>query len=87
MILFISNVAGELVRTFFLNHQSPGKYSIVWDGRDDAGRERSNGVYYYSFEIRQRGEQAEKVQGRYWLDNHHTICRYAMIVFNPRIGR
>ena len=46
--LFISNVAGELVRTFFLDHQSPGKYSIVWDGRDDAGRERSNGVYYYS---------------------------------------
>ena len=46
--LFISNVAGELVRTFFLDHQSPGKYSIVWDGRDDAGRERSNGVYHYS---------------------------------------
>ena len=46
--LFISNVAGELVRTFFLDHQSPGKYSIIWDGRDDAGRERSNGVYYYS---------------------------------------
>ena len=46
--LFISNVAGELVRTFFLDHQSPGKYSIVWDGRDDAGRERSNGVYFCS---------------------------------------
>ena len=46
--LFISNVAGELVRTFFLRNQSPGKYRIVWDGRDDAGRERSNGVYYYS---------------------------------------
>ena len=46
--LFISNVVGELVRTFFLDHQSPGKYSIVWDGRDDAGRERSNGVYFYS---------------------------------------
>ena len=46
--LFIWNVAGELVRTFFLVHQNPGKYSIVWDGRDDAGRERSNGVYFYS---------------------------------------
>ena len=46
--LFISNVAGELVRTFFLGHQSPGKHSIVWDGQDDAGRERSNGVYFYS---------------------------------------
>ena len=46
--LFISNVVGELVRTFFLDHQNPGKYRIVWDGRDDAGRERSNGVYHYS---------------------------------------
>ena len=46
--LFIWNVAGELVRTFFLDHQSPGKYSIVWDGRDDTGRERSNGVYFYA---------------------------------------
>ena len=46
--LFISNVVGDLVRTFFLDHQKPGKYSFVWDGRDDAGRERSNGVYHYS---------------------------------------
>ena len=46
--LFIFNVAGELVRTFFLGDQSPGKYSIIWDGRDDVGRERSNGVYFYS---------------------------------------
>ena len=49
--LFVSNVAGELVRTFFLGHQSPGKHSIVWDGRDDAGRERSNGVYSYRLKI------------------------------------
>jgi hypothetical protein len=46
--LFIYNVVGELVRTFYLGHQSPSKYSIVWDGRDDAGRERSNGVYFYT---------------------------------------
>ena len=49
--LFVGNVAGELVRTFFLGHQSPGKHSIVWDGRDDAGRERSNGVYSYRLKI------------------------------------
>ena len=56
--LFIWNVVGELVRTFSLHHQSPGKYSIVWDGRDDTGRERSNGVYSYALkrdrETRQR---------------------------------
>ena len=45
--LTIYDVAGWHVRTFALGHQSPGKYSIVWDGRDDAGRELSDGLYFY----------------------------------------
>ena len=45
--LAIYDVAGWHVRTLALGHQIPGKYSIVWDGRDDAGRELSNGMYFY----------------------------------------
>ena len=45
--LAIYDVAGQHVRTFALGHQSPGKHSIIWDGRDDAGRERSDGLYFY----------------------------------------
>ncbi len=45
--LDIYDVAGQHVRTFALGHQIPGRYSIVWDGRDDAGRELSNGLYFY----------------------------------------
>lgn len=45
--LDIYDVAGQHVRTFVLSHQSPGRHSIVWDGRDDAGRELSNGLYFY----------------------------------------
>ena len=45
--LAIYDVAGGHVRTFVLGHQNPGKYSILWDGRDDAGRELSSGVYFY----------------------------------------
>ena len=45
--LAIYNAAGQPVRTFVLDHRSPGKYHIVWDGRDDAGRELSNGMYFY----------------------------------------
>ena len=45
--LAIYDVAGWHVRTFVLDHQNPGKYSIAWDGRDDAGRELSSGVYFY----------------------------------------
>ena len=45
--LAIYDVAGQHVRTFALGYQNPGKYSIIWDGRDDAGRELSNGLYFY----------------------------------------
>ena len=45
--LAIYNVLGQHVRTVALGYQSPGKYRIVWDGRDDAGRELSSGVYFY----------------------------------------
>ena len=45
--LAIYNVAGQPVRTFVLGHRSPGKYHIVWDGRDDAGRELSKGMYFW----------------------------------------
>ena len=45
--LAIYDVAGWHVRTFVLDHQNPGRYSIIWDGRDDAGRELSDGLYFY----------------------------------------
>ena len=57
--LTIYDVAGQSVRTFALDHQSPGKYSIVWDGRDDAGRELSDGLYFYR--LKTEGTEAEFV--------------------------
>ena len=48
--LAIYNAAGQPVRTFVLGHRSPGKYHIVWDGRDDAGRELSKGMYFYKLQ-------------------------------------
>ena len=48
--LAIYNVAGQPVRTFVLGHRGPGKYHIVWDGRDDVGRELSKGMYFYKLQ-------------------------------------
>ena len=48
--LAIYNAAGQPVRTFVLGRRSPGKHHIVWDGRDDAGRELSNGMYFYTLQ-------------------------------------
>ena len=45
--LAIFDVDGQHVRTFVLGHQSPGKYHMAWDGRDDAGRKLSSGMYFY----------------------------------------
>ena len=45
--LAIYDAARQHVRTVVLGHQSPGRYSILWDGQDDAGRELSNGMYFW----------------------------------------
>ncbi len=43
--LRIYNSLGELVRTLINEQQSPGKYFVIWDGRDDHGNMMSSGIY------------------------------------------
>lgn len=43
--LLIYNSLGELVRTLVNEQQSPGKYSAIWDGKDDNGNLVSSGIY------------------------------------------
>lgn len=43
--LIIFNLLGERVRTFWLNNLSPGIHHVVWDGRDDHGRNVDSGIY------------------------------------------
>jgi len=45
--LEIYNIAGQVVRHLINEAQTPGYKQIRWDGRDDAGREVSTGVYLY----------------------------------------
>ena len=61
--LDIYDVAGQHVRTFALGHQSPGRYSILWDGRDDAGRELNDGMYFWRLQT--DAEEAEDKQTFY----------------------
>ncbi|MEW6687010.1 MAG: FlgD immunoglobulin-like domain containing protein, partial [Candidatus Edwardsbacteria bacterium] len=48
--LKIYNVAGQLVKTL-VNEQriadSGERSAVMWDGRDEAGKEVSSGVYFY----------------------------------------
>ena len=43
--LSVYALTGQLVRTLMDGERSAGSYSVVWDGRDDAGRDVASGVY------------------------------------------
>ncbi|UCB51654.1 MAG: DUF333 domain-containing protein [Candidatus Zixiibacteriota bacterium] len=43
----IYNILGRKVRTLFDGHQSAGHRRIVWDSKDDEGREVASGIYFY----------------------------------------
>jgi len=49
--LRIYDLTGGLVRTLVDECQSPGFYTVRWDGKDDLGRKLSSGVYLYKLSI------------------------------------
>lgn len=49
--LDIYNILGQLVTTLLEKRQGPGSYEIVWDGRDESGRQVSSGIYVYTLTI------------------------------------
>lgn len=50
--LRIYDVAGQLVRNLLSGgHKEVGWHTVAWDGRDNAGRPASSGVYYYRMDV------------------------------------
>ena len=45
--LTVYNSLGQVVRRLAEGHGEAGRYVVRWNGRDDAGRSVSSGVYYY----------------------------------------
>lgn len=45
--LEIYNVKGQKVRSLIDNMQDAGSKEIIWDGKDDEGRNVTSGVYFY----------------------------------------
>ena len=45
--LKIYNILGQLVRTLVDEEKAPGNYKIIWDGKDNAGKEVGSGIYFY----------------------------------------
>jgi hypothetical protein len=45
--LKIYNILGEEVRTLVDEKKKEGQYQVVWDGKDEKGKEVSSGIYIY----------------------------------------
>jgi len=47
VVLSIYDLRGRKVRSLVNEQQSAGTYTVVWQGRDDEGRQLGSGVYFY----------------------------------------
>jgi flagellar hook assembly protein FlgD len=43
----IYNMKGQKIKTYNLEHTSPGYYQVSWDSCDDKGRSVASGIYLY----------------------------------------
>ncbi|MFH1008054.1 MAG: FlgD immunoglobulin-like domain containing protein [Candidatus Latescibacterota bacterium] len=60
--LVIYSLLGQQMRTLVNGVLDRGKHSILWDGRDDSGREVSSGVYLYRLTVDgERGTETKKM--------------------------
>ncbi len=50
LLLTVHDVSGRKVATLAQRHHEAGEFVTTWDGRDDAGREVSSGVYFMRME-------------------------------------
>ncbi len=66
--LAVYNLLGQKVRTLVQARQPAGRYEVKWDGRDEAEREVSSGVYIYRLRVSTPSERAgDFVQSRKML--------------------
>lgn len=49
--LTIYNILGERVRTLLDENRLPGSYQVIWDGKDEKGKEVASGVYFYKLKV------------------------------------
>jgi hypothetical protein len=50
--LKVYNVKGQLVRTLVDEEKLPGNYNIIWDGKENSGKEVSSGIYFYQLKTK-----------------------------------
>ncbi len=51
VILNIYDILGRRVRTLVSEHLSSGYKSVLWDGKNDSGKDVASGIYFYQLRI------------------------------------
>ncbi len=59
--LNIYNIKGQLVKTLLDEEKSPGNYSIIWEGKDNYGREVASGIYFYKLKTSDYAETKKMI--------------------------
>ncbi len=59
--LEVFNILGQRVKTLVGAVQPAGRYSVVWDAKDEQGKEVSSGIYFYRLEAGEFSESKKMV--------------------------
>ncbi len=51
--LTVYNILGQKIRTLFEGEKQNGLVNVVWNGKDDRGRDLSSGIYFYQLKTGQ----------------------------------
>jgi len=58
--LSVFNIKGQKVKDLVTNNFEKGNYSVVWLGKDEAGKSVSSGVYFYKIKFDGKNESVKK---------------------------
>ena len=59
--LTVYGMTGQKVATMVSAHQQAGRYSVVWDAKDQPGRDVASAVYLYRLEVEELNVQTRRV--------------------------
>jgi flagellar hook assembly protein FlgD len=59
-LITIYNLLGQRVTTLIDEFRPAGEHSVIWDGKDEQGKEISSGIYFYLIQSGQH-VQAKKM--------------------------
>jgi len=49
--LTIYNILGQKVRALVNEDKLPGEYKVIWDGKDEVGKDVASGIYFYRLKV------------------------------------